>query len=96
MGKRLAGVQVADARSGAPIRLSRALLRTVVKLFPWELAHLTNNLPVPMWYDPEPELRYGFIFVLLLLFVYVMVIVLTRRRQSIHDVVARTVVLCRR
>ena len=96
MGKRLVGVQVADASSGAPIRFSRALLRTVVKLFPWELAHLTNNLPVPMWYDPEPEARYGFFFVLLLLVVYVMVIVITRRRQSVHDVVAKTVVLCRR
>jgi uncharacterized RDD family membrane protein YckC len=60
IGKRILGLQVVDSSSQTQIRFPRSLLRTIVKLLPWELVHLANNLPVPIWYADEPGFRVGF------------------------------------
>ncbi len=92
-GKRLMRLQTVDSTSGGRINFLRSLLRTVIKLLPWELAHFTNNIPVPMWYDPNPTFRIGFAIVPLLVLVYLVVASLTRHRQAPHDLAATTVVV---
>lgn len=91
-GKRLLGLRVTTLQ-GNRIGLGRALLRTVIKLLPWELTHLSLMLPVPLWWDPQPTLRPGIVGVYALMGVYLVTLLLNPRRQSVHDLVARTVVV---
>jgi uncharacterized RDD family membrane protein YckC len=50
LGKRIFGLQAVSALSKDRLSFGQSVLRTLIKLLPWELAHLTNNLPTPMWY----------------------------------------------
>jgi uncharacterized RDD family membrane protein YckC len=92
IGKRLVRLIVTDI-GGERIGFGRAMLRTVIKLLPWELSHLTVNLPTSMMFEPEPQFRFGFLVVFALLVLYPALILLTRRRQSLHDLCAKTIVL---
>lgn len=67
-----------------------------MKLLPWEIAHISNNLPEPIWYLDEPEFRIGFVAVGLLMAIYVALVGLHNRKQGLHDMIARTVILKRR
>jgi uncharacterized RDD family membrane protein YckC len=89
LGKRLLGLRVERA-SGGRIGLGQAAVRTVIKLLPWELTHLTLLLPVPMWTDPNAGVRPGLIVVYGLLGLYVAAVALTPRQQSLHDLAAGT------
>ena len=91
-GMRLFGLLVKDT-DGNRIGFGRALLRTVVKLLPFELNHLVMFLPRPIWGDPDPGLRLGFVAVNALMVLYIAAMFLTQRRQSIHDLAAGTVVV---
>lgn len=91
-GMRLFGLQVTDT-DGRRISFGRALLRTVIKLLPFELNHLVLFLPTPIWRDPHPGFRVGFVVVNALMILYFATMFLTRRRQSVHDLIARTVVV---
>ena len=92
VGKRLAGIRVTDIR-GDRIGFGRALLRTIVKLLPWEITHLSLLLPTPMWSEgPSASLRPGLIVANVLLLLYIATALLTPRKQSVHDLVAGTVV----
>lgn len=93
VGKRVFRLIVTDIE-GNRIGFGRAMLRTVIKLLPWEISHLTVNLPTSIMYDPEPQFRIGFVVVLALLVLYPALILSTRRRQSLHDLIAKTIVLC--
>ena len=92
IGKRVFGLIVTDI-GGNRIGFGQALLRTVIKLLPWEVSHLTVNLPTSIMFDPEPKFRFGFLVVFALLVLYPTLILLTRRRQSMHDLIAKTIVL---
>ena len=93
IGKHLLKLKTLDKISGNRITLFQAIVRTLVKLAPWEIAHLTNNLPVPMLYDPNPSFRIGFIVVPILIMLYVILASVTQNRQSLHDLIAKTVVI---
>jgi uncharacterized RDD family membrane protein YckC len=95
LGKMWLGLQTVDAATRGQIGFWQSFLRTVIKMLPWEVAHVANNLPVPMWYDPEPGFRWGFLLSPLLLTLYIVVVVLTPQHQSVHDVLARTRVVLR-
>jgi uncharacterized RDD family membrane protein YckC len=92
IGMRAMGLQVADL-AGERISFGRALLRTVLKLLPFEINHLTMFLPRPIWGDPNPGFRVGFLLVSGLMGLYLVIMFMTRRKQSLHDLVAGTVVL---
>lgn len=51
-GKRLLALRVEDV-TGHRLGFGRALLRNVVKLLPWEAAHLAINLPRNPFIDPQ-------------------------------------------
>jgi uncharacterized RDD family membrane protein YckC len=96
LGKRLAALQVTDT-AGGRIGLGRAFLRTIVKLLPWELTHLSLLVPTPMWSaGATAGIRPGLVVADLLLIGYIAVAALTPRKQSVHDLVAGTMVAIRR
>ena len=90
-GKRLFKLQVTDL-TGNRISFWRAFLRTIIKLIPWELTHITLMVPTPLLWDSSPELRPGIFIVYVLLGVYFLSMLFNQKRQSIHDLVAGTIV----
>ena len=93
LGKRLLHLEVADAY-GSRISVARSALRTLVKLIPWELTHLTLCLPTPIFYEgSDDRLRPGFWFVYGLIGLYLAAAMMTRRKQSVHDLAAGTYVV---
>jgi hypothetical protein len=84
-GKRLMRLQVVPVNPVAQFGLSRYVLRAVLKLLPWELAHLANNLPVPIWYDPNPGFRWVFLASGALMLFYVAAILRSARGVAPYD-----------
>jgi uncharacterized RDD family membrane protein YckC len=91
-GKRLFGLKVIHL-DGNRIGFGQALLRTIIKLIPWELTHLSLMLPIPLWWDPHPGFRLGMVMVYILLGIYLAAMFVNKRRQSIHDLIAQTMVV---
>lgn len=92
-GKRLLKLRVIGTIEPASISFPTAFLRTLIKLLPWELAHITNNLPEPIWFAENPEFRFGFIGVGLLMGIYMAMVTFTKQHQGLHDLVAQTYVI---
>lgn len=88
-GKRLLGLQVVD-RSGARLGLGRAIARTLVKVIPWEVTHLSLLFPTPIYDSDAADVRPGLILANVLLVLYLIVLLVTRGERTIHDLVAKT------
>jgi uncharacterized RDD family membrane protein YckC len=95
IGKRMCGLYVTDTL-GQRLSFGRALLRTLAKLAPWEITHLSLLLPTPIYAEDSPRFRPGLIVANLLLILYLALALLTPRKQSLHDLVTKTVVLERK
>lgn len=91
-GKRLFGLRVGDREDSSRLSFWRSMGRTVVKLLPWEIAHLANNLPEPIWYVDKPSFRIGFVLSGVLMAIYVVLVVFRSKGQGMHDMVTRSVV----
>jgi len=93
LGKHAFGVKVCNVY-GARIGVGRALLRTAVKLAPWDLAHAVLCFPAPPWDGgPDVELRRGVFAVYALVGIYLATTLMTRQKQSVHDLAAGTLVV---
>lgn len=90
-GKRLLGLQVAST-SGEKAGRRQLLARTILKLLPWAIFHLTFMLPAPLHSDPRPVFRPGFIIGAVVLGLYLLVLFQPPGTQSTHDIIARTAV----
>lgn len=95
LGKSLLGLQVTDM-AGNRLKRQRATLRTASKLAFFEIGHLTLLYPTPLFDDPEPSFRVGIIVVMALMVIYFVVALVTSRHQSLHDLVAKTLVVQRK
>ncbi len=84
-GKRLLRIMVTRS-SGQTLSVPRALLRTSVKLLPWELAHIGGFA-----LEATPALQWASIGLSnLLVVVYLGAMIATHGQRSIHDWIART------
>ena len=92
LGKRVFKLRVTDLH-GEGIGRGRAFLRTLIKLIPWELTHLSILLPTPLYADPSPTPRLGLILVYLFLGLYLLAVIFTPRKRSLHDLAVGTLVL---
>jgi uncharacterized RDD family membrane protein YckC len=90
-GKRLLGLRVTDT-AGKRIGYGRALLRTIVKLIPWEVTHLSIFLPTPILTNGQGGFLPGLITANVSILVYLAVIVMTAGKRGIHDLAAGTIV----
>ena len=88
-GKRLLGLQVI-APDNHKATLGQLWSRTLLKLVPWEIFHLTFMLPIPIMNDPTAAFRPGFLVGFVVLGLYLLVLVRTPAQQSIHDLIAKT------
>lgn len=91
-GKKALKLQVVNTDGGSLSSFS-AFLRTLIKLLPWEVAHIANNFPVPMWYTEQPGFRIGFAIAGGLMGGYMLTLLLTKRKQTVHDLVINSFVV---
>lgn len=90
-GMRLLHIWVRSA-SGERVPTSRALLRGLILLVPFEVNHAVLFYPEPIWDTPSPGFRAGFLVVYALLLIYLAVALWTPKRQGPHDLAAGTIV----
>lgn len=93
-GKHLLGLHVTNL-AGKRIGFGQALLRTIVKLIPWEVTHLSLFLPTPIFLDGQGGFLPGLMTANALIVVYLAVVVMTAGKRGIHDLVANTIELPR-
>ena len=84
LGKRLLNLSVVDLQ-GNRLKLRKSFIRTLLKLLPWELAHLGVIFPTPLYFEAEPNLRILTAMGMLLFIVYIASILLKRNRNSMYD-----------
>ncbi len=90
VGKRLFKLRAVTTASER-ISLGRALVRTAVKLIPWEVTHVSG-----FGLANQPALQTaGLIAAYGLIFAYLIVLAISRGRRSVHDLVVRTEVQSR-
>jgi len=91
LGMRLLKLTV-TTESGGRVSLGQALLRSAVMLIPFELNHASMFHLAPRDASPSMAFWIGTAGVWAAIAIYIISILLTRRRQSVHDLVAGTIV----
>jgi uncharacterized RDD family membrane protein YckC len=94
IGKRLFRLRVTAASGGSP-GLGRALLRTAVKLIPWELVHLFAFAFSPDLSQFTLMQGLGIGLANLLWMVYLIALLPNGGRRSLHDMAANTQVVAK-
>lgn len=92
-GKRFCKLTVYNDNTKDKIEVSKSFYRTLLKLLPWEVAHLGVIFPTPMYFAEEPSIRFLTILGGLLFLLYAISIFLFKKHQSIYDVVLNTSVV---
>ncbi len=83
-GKRIFKLSVCD-KEKRKIGLGKSFQRTLLKLSPWEIAHIGVIFPTPMYFEDEPDIRILTFIGILLFFIYMVSILLSHNKQSIYD-----------
>jgi uncharacterized RDD family membrane protein YckC len=91
IGKRVLGITVSRI-DGARLIWHQALLRTTVKLLPWELVHIAAFALSTDLTQFRPAQMVGVAFANLLIVVYLLLAGFSRGQRSLHEYVAGTMV----
>jgi uncharacterized RDD family membrane protein YckC len=94
LGKSLLGLRVTDL-DGNRLKVTTATWRTACKLAFFEIGHLSFLFPTSLFDEPEPSLRIGFVILMGLMAIYFILTLITPRRQSLHDLIVKTLVVRR-
>ena len=70
LGKRLVSLEVINSVTTNKINFTQSISRTILKLLPWEIAHIGVIFPTPLHYAENPEIRILTIIGLVLFVVY--------------------------
>ncbi|MFJ2618948.1 RDD family protein [Glutamicibacter sp. NPDC087344] len=97
VGKRCLGLRVVDAQSAGRVPKQKILLRTVIKLLPWEIAHFavwnfvniasTGSTDFPLW------LLLTAVIADILPLIYLLTMAIHPQGRGPHDLVAGTTVI---
>ncbi|NJN19514.1 MAG: RDD family protein [Oscillochloris sp.] len=90
-GKRLLNIQVRN-HDGGRVSAGQAVVRTSIKLLPWELVHIFAFAIAGDFSRFRPIQTFGVTLANLLIIVYLGVTIATRGRRSVHDYPAKTLV----
>ncbi|WP_404452164.1 RDD family protein [Virgibacillus necropolis] len=92
-GKKKTGIQVVDKNLNA-LSLRSSIFRTVLKFLPWELSHYLIFRLIHVG-DGEVPFNYYLIGALIyaLIFTYILTGVFTKKKRSLYDILANTVVV---
>lgn len=94
IAKRWFGIQVVT-RHGGPVPRKAIILRTAVKLLPWEILHATLMLPVPAFDAAHEDLvtRPGMTIQFFLVASWLVTVLVTQGNRAVHDFLAGTFVI---
>lgn len=90
-GKRIFKLQVTNNKN-QKISIGKAFLRTILKLLPWEIAHIGVIWPTPLYYENEPVVRILSYVGLLLFTIYVISIWTNPKKRTVYDRIIGTTV----
>lgn len=92
-GKRLLHLEVVGRNQSKPT-WRQVLLRTAIKLLPWELTHIIILVPEP-WYNIEGSPANESLIYLpnVILLIYIIALLVGNGRQALHDYIANTMVV---
>lgn len=91
LGMRLLKLNVVDLK-GNRISFGQALLRSAIMLVPFELNHAVMFHLTSQTAPPTPMAWVGSMLTMVLIILYLLTMVLTPLRQSVHDLLAGTIV----
>lgn len=94
LGKLLLGLKVTNL-DGNRLTVTASTWRTVCKLAFFEIGHLSFLFPTPLFDEPNPSFRVGIVLLIALMLVFFAVTFITPRRQSVHDLIVKTLVVRR-
>lgn len=86
LGKHLFGLEVLNHNSGR-ISNKQSLIRTFIKLLPWEITHLSM---LGIYFKNEPEVNIGFWIANSFIVIYLLVLFVDKGENSIHDRIVKT------
>lgn len=92
-GKRIVGLAVRVEGKTGRIGLGKSFLRTILKLLPWEIAHLGVVFPTPLYFTEQPNIRVLTLLGILLFILYGVSIILSQKNQSWYDRLLKTEVV---
>lgn len=91
-GKRIMKLSVTDSEE-KKIGVRKSFFRTILKLSPWEIAHIGVIFPTPLYFSQNADIRFATIFGILLFGIYATSIVIDTARRSIYDKLLGTKVI---
>ncbi len=91
-GKRLLKLTLVN-QQGLRISIGRSLIRTLLKLAPWEIAHIGVIFPVPLYFMEAPEIRLLTIVGLFFFALWILSILINSEHRSLYDKLLGTHVL---
>jgi uncharacterized RDD family membrane protein YckC len=89
IGKRLLKL-IVISKEGSKIDINQALIRTFIRLLPWELTHIIILVPKPWWSIEKPEYQFLIYIPNVLMFLYIVVLFANKGNKGIHDFIAKT------
>ena len=75
------------------ISFRKSFLRTILKLFPWEIAHVGVIFPTPLYFSQNADIRFATVLGIILFAVYSLSILIDSGRQAVYDKLLRTRVI---
>jgi len=88
-GKRWLGLKLVSA-DGEPLGFIKVLGRTILKLLPWEIAHLGVIFPTPLYYEEHGDVRLLSYIGIALFVIYFLSILQDRKNRSLYDRICHT------
>ncbi len=89
VGKKIWGLKVTN-EEGANLRFRQALIRTFIRLLPWELTHLIILVPDPWWSVEKPGNTMLIYIPNIMMIMYIVILFRNKGVKGIHDYIART------
>lgn len=92
LGKRMFSIKVRNIE-GSNLTWGQVVLRTFIKLLPWEITHIIILIPEPWFSLKEVPQNINLIYVPnVMILAYIFVLLLSKGKRSIHDYIAKTTV----
>ena len=91
-GKRIMKLSVTDMQSER-IGLKKSFIRTLLKLSPWEIAHIGVIFPTPLYFSDNSDVRLVTILGILLFGIYMISILISPNGRSVYDKLVGTKVV---
>ena len=83
-GKRIMKLKLINNTKGR-LNLRKSFGRTILKLLPWEIAHIGVIFPTPIYFENDPGIRILTIVGLILFIIYAVSILLDSEKRSLYD-----------